>query len=767
MTAAGGREGPADGVPPGDSAGDREGSADGISRGAASVRSGDQGVAIGGQAKKSVIGDRSSYTDNRQFHLHGGVAPLLAALTLAALALRPSWGNPLGRAAGVIAVVLAVATAVTLIRRRPSPERIPPGSAAETTAWLSALRTAERERVEKDLRLRNIGVSTIAVPWEQESGPTSASETAPPPDEGDVTGLFRIWESGPVTRLLLSGPVGSGKSVALTLLAQKLLDSSDPGRPIPVLLPLNGWDGRTPVYEWVARQLAERHPEIVGAESRVTVGELLRALDRDGLIVPFFDTFDELAPARRTAFVDALNHAVDASGSYVLASWGTELAEAERSAGRFRGSVTLRLRPLDASHFRSFLTDFDQGARWRPLLTAMGAGEAPAATAAFRTPLMQWLGLRVFAGGRDPLELADRTVFPRAEDVRGHLLSSLVRAVYEHPANLSAPAAGWTVRQAERTLRFLAARTERGDHAIRWWLMHRGSQLQLTLVYGLLATAVAWLTAGVSPTAATGLVLGGLWGVLTGAGFTGGYTLQRISELERRQVHRSGFRADADLPMVLSRIARLTPLLLGAAAAVWAVCGTLEPPGVGTPGAAWLLGARGCAVAVAGGLFGGVCAGMSLRRITRLEVGTAPSQASGPASLLTRDRRASAGAAFCFGIVVALAVVGPWWLATGEFAPVAFLTAAALAGAVVGPPLFTAWPVFHATHLVLAVRGHLPARYSAFLDGARSGGILREDGVTYRFRHELLRQSLLVSADTSASAGRADGATSPTSAPRA
>ncbi|MFI7233848.1 hypothetical protein [Streptomyces cyaneofuscatus] len=750
------------------SADDRTGPADGVPPGAASVRGGDQGVVIGGQVGKSVIGDHSSYTDNRQYHLDGGVVPVLAVLTLTALALRPSSGSPLVRTTGIIVVaVLALATAVTFMRRRPSPERTPPGSAADSTAWLCALRAAERERVEKDLRLRNIGVSTIAVPWEQESGPTTASEATPPADEGDITGLFRIWESGPVPRLVLSGPAGSGKSVALTLLAQKLLDSSDPGRPVPVLLPLNGWDGRTPAFEWVARQLAERHPEIVGAGSRVTAAELVRALDRDGLIVPFFDTFDELAPSRRTAFVEALNHAVDASGRYVLASRGAELAEAERSAGRFRGSVTLGLQPLNASHLRNFVNDFDQGSRWRPLLTSMDRGAAPGATAAFRTPLMQWLGLQVFSGSRDPLELADPTAFPTAGDIERHLLSSLVRAAYEHPANLSAPAGGWSVRQAERTLRFLAARTERGDHAIRWWLMHRGSQVQLTLVYGLLATGVAWLTAGASPTAATGLVLGGLWGILTGAGFTGGYTFQRISELERRQVHRSGFRVDADLRMILSRIARMTPLLLGAAAAVWVVCGTLEPPGVDAPGPGWLLWARGSAVAVAGGLAGGVCAGMSLRRITRLEIGTAPSQASSPASLLARDRRATAGAAFCFAVVVALAITGPWWLATGRFPPVAFLTAALQAGAVSGPPLFTAWPVFRATHLVFVAKGHLPARCSAFLDGARDRGILREDGVTYRFRHELLRRSLLVPTDTTESADRTDGASSRFSPPRA
>ncbi|WP_030194691.1 hypothetical protein [Streptomyces sp. NRRL S-87] len=740
-------------TPPGDRAGPAR--KDPAGEDSPAVRGGDGSVVVGGQVSHSVIGDHSSYSSSRHYHLHGGSTLVFGALFLAALALRPTSGGPAVRAAGIIVVaVLALATVVTLMKRRPGPGQPLADGAPDSGHWLAALRRAERERVEKDLRLRNIGVSTIAVPWQHLQGPLHAAEPGRGPGSAadrDVTGLIRVWQGNPVPRLVLSGSAGSGKSVALALLARELLGAGDDDeagdddgdRPVPVILALNGWDGRTPPYEWIAGQLADRYPGIVGAQSSVTAEELLRALSGDGRIVPFLDTFDEMAPQRRTAFVQALNHAADASGRYVLASRGEALDAAERHAGRFRGATVLRLLPLTAAHFRAFLDDFDEGTRWRPLLALMEAGAAPAPDAAFRTPLMQWLGLRVLVGDRDPRELADPAAFPTPQAVEEHLLSSLVEAVYGHPANAAPAVRRWSVRHAGRWLRFVAARADGDDHAFRWWLLHRGSQIRLSLVYGVLAAVVAGTCALVSPSAATGLAAGGLWGVVTGAGFAGGYTLQRASELERRQVHPSGFRTIAGFSTILSRAARMTPLLLGTAVAVSAVCGTLRPPGAGAPEPWWLLWARGCAVAVAGGLVGGVCAGTSLRRSVRLEAGTAPSEASSPAALLSRDLHATAGACLSFAVVVAAAAVAPWWLTAREVAPPAFVLSAVAAGAVSGPPLFTAWPVFRATHLVFALQGDLPVRYSAFLDSARSGGILREDGVIHRFRHELLRQALL------------------------
>jgi hypothetical protein len=78
-----------------------------------------------------------------------------------------------------------------------------------------------------------------------------------------------------------------------------------------------------------------------------------------------------------------------------------------------------------------------------------------------------------------------------------------------------------------------------------------------------------------------------------------------------------------------------------------------------------------------------------------------------------------------------------------SFVPWGFAMTAAAAAAVIGPMMFTAWPVFRVTHAAYVVAGVLPVSYMGFLERARAGGILRIDGMVHRFRHDLLRQSLL------------------------
>jgi hypothetical protein len=61
-----------------------------------------------------------------------------------------------------------------------------------------------------------------------------------------------------------------------------------------------------------------------------------------------------------------------------------------------------------------------------------------------------------------------------------------------------------------------------------------------------------------------------------------------------------------------------------------------------------------------------------------------------------------------------------------SFVPWGFAMTAAAAAAVIGPMMFTAWPVFRVTHAAYVVAGVLPVSYMGFLERARAGGILAQ-----------------------------------------
>ncbi|MFF4021173.1 hypothetical protein [Streptomyces sp. NPDC001843] len=665
------------------------------------------------------------------------VALLVVALILFSYGIGPGVGP-----AGVLLALFMVGMAGAVMwwnrARRSNPTAV--FSNRDDAGWLRDLRQAETDRVAEDLRARSIDVAAIAVPWRMLSA-ASGSGVGDHPELEDVHSLFAVWSSRVTPRLVLSGAAGSGKSIALSLLAKRILDEDAADGTVPVVIPLSGWTPSSGFYDWVAAQLAERYPEIVGEESRLSSSALLRALRGNGQIVPFLDGFDEMAPERRRQFVTALNQATGASGSFALASRTAELAEAKHSTGGFRDAVSLELLPLSLDHFRTFLSDSGDVARWEPLLMLVKDGEAPVPARVFTTPLMQWLGLQVVGRtGRDPVSFADRAAFSDPSALERHLLASLVRAVYDPPDGQRG-GTRWAAENAGRWLRFLAAQSQQDDDAIRWWQLHRRYQFVLIAVYGALFVCIAGATAGLSRELGTALIAGGLWGAACGGGFTVGYGFQRRTERERRQVHRSGFRPDAGLRITWLRFARVLPVLLLAAAAVQAVGGLLRP--VGDDGSLWTVLGQGMLVATGLGLVGGSAAGLILMRGALLAAKVTPAHSANPSQLLTRDRWSTGAVAVCCLAAVGLSGVAAWWFGARSLVPWGFALTAAGAGAVLGPMMFTAWPVFRATHAAYVVAGLLPVSYTAFLDRARAGGILRIDGMVHRFRHTLLRQSLL------------------------
>ncbi len=619
----------------------------------------------------------------------------------------------------------------------------------EYSRWLPALRQAELQRIQSDLRLRGIDKFATDVPWTPAVDlAASSSRDMYGNDSGwHVRRLLSLWRAARPARLLLSGPAGSGKSVALALLARQLLEMSGDASPVPVVVSLAGWDASTPFYPWIATRLAERYPTIVGEDSTVPAGELEQALQSNSMLL-FLDGFDEIHVTARDTFLARLSEILSTDGSCLLASREEALQEATSSNYLVRGALAVRLQPVTASHFRKFLAAFDSQERWEPVLQAMESGTAPTLTRAFGTPLMHWLGLKVFEFDRkDPTDLADASRFPTAEKVQRHLLTSIVAAVFEPTAGRSADHR-FPARKAERWLTVLARHSSPADGSIRWWRLHKHwkTQLHILLACGVLFIGATLVAAALSRLIATALAEGGLWGVLCGGAFTLTYGITRRSESDRRQTTKGTFRDDADLRGVIWRLARLSPALLGAIATIQVTVG-LSTPAPQTRETWWMLG-FGAAVAVACGSFGGSFAAFLLLRKSHTDAGRSPRHAQSPRDLLERDKLTTAVVGLCMFAATFVSAAAAWAFADSrglaiEWSVIVFALAAAITGAITGPPMFTAWPVFRVTHLYFCLRGHLPARHNTFLEVAHSGGILRTEGLTYQFRHVLMRASLL------------------------
>ncbi|HET9383411.1 MAG TPA: hypothetical protein VFP69_21610 [Streptomyces sp.] len=156
----------------------------------------------------------------------------------------------------------------------------------------------------------------------------------------------------------------------------------------------------------------------------------------------------------------------------------------------------------------------------------------------------------------------------------------------------------------------------------------------------------------------------------------------------------------------------------------------------------WALLGQGTALAVVAGLCGGFTAGTLLNRAHRLDASVAPANATRPLELLGRDRRATGAVALSLVVGTMLVTWITWSLIVGRTPPGVFLAVAAASVAVIGPCMFTAWPVFRAAHVWYVLCDRLPLRFGEFMTTAQAAGVLREEGVRYHFRHALLRAAL-------------------------
>ncbi|MBV1945202.1 NACHT domain-containing NTPase [Streptomyces sp. BV129] len=294
-------------------------------------------------------------------------------------------------------------------------------------------------------------------------------------------------------RLVVLGGPGSGKSVLALRFVLGRLAVRTPGGPVPVIVPLAGWDPwRTGLRDWLAERLAADYPPLAAADGRRT---LARALLDSGLVMPVLDGFDELARPGWAQAVRRVNAELDDDLPLLLTSrkgaWATAVAEGDV----LTAAEVVELLPLDlaqaAAHLERTARPLStaDGARatvWTPVLRELRERPGSVPARALTTPLMVSLARAVYGDtSGDPSELLDAGRFPTVASVEEHLLGAFVPAAFAG----SGPRA---TSDAARRLTVLARALQHRDTGrLAWWELE--SMLPRALrVYtpGLLALAV-------------------------------------------------------------------------------------------------------------------------------------------------------------------------------------------------------------------------------------------------------------------------------------
>ncbi|MCP2342482.1 NACHT domain-containing protein [Actinomadura rupiterrae] len=684
-----------------------------------------------------------------------GLAGLAALLAVTALPLRGKDGLQTSANVGQITgvVIAAVVAAVPLIlwaRRSSSAARAEAVPAAEAMRRAEAvLADVVEQQWEDEARLRSLyAPGPIPVRWRLavRTGLMDQADPAEPwtASSADVPALAARFRRLRRRRLVILGGAGTGKTTLAVQLLLELLQTREPGEPVPVLLPAAAWDTtRHPRLDtWLAEQLLADYPALrapgIGAR-------MVRAMTARGRVLPVLDGLDELPAPARAAIITALNRSLGAAEQLILTSRLGEYRRALQNAGAVISSAAvLTARPLTPSAAadyveRSLLPPL--GPSWRHVLAALraapapGTGDAASALAAIAaTPLGLWLLRAVYtAPGADPAELTDASRFPSAAALRAHLLDALIPAMIatHEPAKDPAEPFRHSTADTRRWLGYLAHHLAAGPDAsgdgqgtgeFAWWRLAATTgavSSAMSAVCGLAAAVFCGITAGAMIEPWTGLAGGLLCGIIVGG---------------RTKMGEQDLPGYADLRKPPRELVNGIAAMLG-----FGLVGALV-----MGGGALLAGSDG---ALGGGLagfaagFGGGFAGF----LTAVETPASAFRAVTPTSSLRADRTMNllriGASGFLAGALMLLAVA----ITTrrpGEMAIVSVFATATGAMVATTAGSHRAWWLYALATWRLSRAGLLPRRLMPFLRDCHRLGLLRAVGPLYQFRHAELQAHL-------------------------
>jgi hypothetical protein len=650
-----------------------------------------------------------------------------------------TWVGLGGLGIAIIALVISIPSTVQAAR----------GLRSESAgADLALLRSAIRNRWDEAARQRGLQDGALEIAWRDTERPVTRSTGRVLGAASDaprvVTHLGAYWQALSTPRqLVVLGAPGAGKTSALVLLANDLLDAGvEEDVPVPFPVTLSGWDPhQVGPIELATDQLIDEFPDL--RRKTASGVSAAKSLLESGRVLPFFDGLDEtldMTEASRLINSDLRRR------SFIISCLADEFEQALQSTQESLATAPVielqSISPEQATQYLPTGSQLDGDERWEGVVSQIISNPNGPLGSALSTPLMVYLAQVAYKSQHDADELLQ---FATAESIEQRLLHAYIPAFYPRPR---APSKGrtadgrYTQHQAEKWLGFLASRSESvSSQAIAWWGLPSICGTPFRLWYTALTIVVAGLLVGSTA---------GIWyGVVVAAGI--GVRLPPSSDPVLASPHRS----PGDIAVAL---------LCGA------FCGSIGY--------------------ITGGLLGGIAIGIAstvvvkfaIEAYQRHGVDEAPKR---PVDVLREDIRHSIQLALAAAVSVFIAAV----YMDGLLAAVAFGLVGAFAGgqagffdtglvkgAVSGALTYgtigaasggqrfelidgillalgamctvialNAWYRSLHARLWLCASGRLPFTVVTFLEDAADLGVLRRAGPVYRFRHRRIQTYLAMS----------------------
>lgn len=222
-------------------------------------------------------------------------------------------------------------------------------------------------------------------------------------------------------RLLISGPIGIGKTTALLELAAKLVQRAthDPEQPMPVIFHLSSWAVEQQSFEdWLRTELRVKY-----GVSKTLGNQWLEA----NVLFPLLDGLDELAPHRQDEAVQKINQwLVDTPGPLVMCC---RSGNDDWSSVPLALNGTLELEPLTPEQLEQYLTSLQFHDLWTQLQ------RSPEWLDLVRVPL--WLNLAILT--RDSLDFTAWKRVKTFQERQNHLLDTFIIQQLHQPLTANIP----------------------------------------------------------------------------------------------------------------------------------------------------------------------------------------------------------------------------------------------------------------------------------------------------------------------------------------
>lgn len=539
---------------------------------------------------------------------------------------------------------------------------------------------------------------------------------------GDFDRLFhtytdRLW------RLLILGEPGAGKSILLLRFGLRLIEmaENDPGFPIPVLLDLASWKGEDPGFgHWLEANLP-----YVGGSFAVSKNDAKKLVESQNLLL-LLDGFDEIREDDRDACFEKLlpwldtvkNARLEAYPEVIICSRILEY-EAAEDAPVFASVMIRPLTPEDVDAALKPLAESKNFTAAKRLQAALH--DSPELYSAITSAFFMHTLLDI--AQHDRLDFQSRSKEPLQKEITERYIAAELDKITAYSKEKAKKWLGWLawkMKYVEGSIAF-----ELIDLQL-WWTKRKFSySLGVGLVFGLIVGLVAGLVFGLILGLIGGLGVGLVFGLV--AGLAGGLVSGRIDTQEMMvfDFKKMGWNV-IKKSLVLSVVGGLVGSF--GVGFGYGVVGSFAV-GIDSDLVMGLVDSLGVGLVL--GLVGGLVVGLTLG----LSVNASFPKVTNPYKrFLAQFWRDTFQWSFIMFFAGGLGVYAKDNLYWGF-----------LLGTFIGPFAAIFYnPIFqHAClRLVLWLEEAIPLKLVTFLDAVSVTGLMIKDGGKWRFRHQLIHDSL-------------------------